>query len=346
MKPIKLFLLASLTILSSCIIKPVNEQKLPYSEIERDYSFIQEYSLKSPAAINISTAGGNISMTGTEGEKCEVAFVVNRRGRTYDMTLENLKEIAEVEIINTDSELSINIKKIYQRNVSVGFIIKAPFETSSDLNTSGGNINIEDLNGSQKINTSGGNLRFRNLTGSVTASTSGGNINVEHCEGDFNIRTSGGNIKLNDIKGPVKTSTSGGNIEAVSVEPELIASTSGGNIYCMDIKGKTDVKTSGGHITLGQLSGSAYAYTSGGSIDASVISLTGELNLETSGGSIDINLPSGLGLNLDLSGDHISTKLNNFSGTAKKEKVIGTLNGGGLSVRARTSGGSINLSYE
>lgn len=346
MKPTIFLLLTCMTVLSSCIIKPVNEQQLPYNEIERDYSFIQEYSLKSPALINISTAGGNISLTGTEGNKCEVAFVVNRRGRIYDMTLENLKEIADVEINTTDSVLSIHIRKIYQRNVSVGFIIKTPFESSSDLNTSGGNISLEDLNGSQKLNTSGGNLRFKNLTGSVTATTSGGNINVDHCEAEFNVRTSGGNIKLNDIKGNVKTSTSGGNIEAISIEPLLIASTSGGNIHIMDVKGKTDVRTSGGHITLGQISGTASAYTSGGSIDASIISLTGDLNLETSGGSIDISLPSGLGLNLDLSGEHVNTRLNNFSGTSKRDKVFGTINGGGLSVRARTSGGSIDLNFE
>jgi len=333
-------------LLPSCIIRTTSEQELPYKTIDREFSFVKEYKVTSPANIDISTSGGNISTSGCEGDVIEVSFVVSRRGRVFEITLDELREIANVEISNSVSGLFIKVKEITQRNVSVGFIIKTPFETSANLNTSGGNINVDDLIGKQTINTSGGNMHFNRLSGSIDASTSGGNIKIGHSIADFHATTSGGNISLNDIQGKVDVSTSGGNIEATSLEPELKAHTSGGNIYVSNIKGSTDVGTSGGSINLSQLSGSAIAYTSGGSISASMIALTGNLVLETSGGGIDASIPSGIGLDLDLSADHIDTKLQNFSGSANKEKIRGQINGGGIPVRLSTSGGSINLTYE
>jgi hypothetical protein len=346
MKPIIALLIAGIMFLPSCIIRTTNEPSLPYEMTERDYSFIQEYQVKSPANLDISTSGGNITVTGSDSNTIEVAFVVSRRGRVYKMSLDELKEIASVVISNNDSGLSIKIKDMSYRNMSVGFIIKTPYETTATLNTSGGNIEVKDIIGNQKFNTSGGNLDFSRLSGKVEASTSGGNIRINHSIAEFHATTSGGNISLDDIKGKVDVYTSGGNIEAISLEPELRAHTSGGNIHISDIKGLTDVGTSGGSINLNQLSGSATANTSGGSISASMIELTGNLDLQTSGGNIDARIPSKLGLDLDISGDHIDTELQNFSGTSNKEKIRGQINGGGIPVKIYTSGGSVNLSFE
>lgn len=345
LKKIITFLTAGLLVLPSCIIRTTNDQELPYEMAERETSFVKEYKVSKPASLDIFTSGGNIEISGTENEIIEVAFVVSRRGRVYDITLEQLNEIADVEITNSDSGLSISVKDIVYRGLSVGFIIKTPYETSANLNTSGGNIDVEDLIGNQIINTSGGNLYFNRLSGRIEANTSGGNIKISHSIAEFDASTSGGNISINDIKGKVDVSTSGGNIEANGLEPEINAHTSGGNIHISDVKGSTSVGTSGGSISLVQLSGSASAHTSGGSINASMIELTGDLVLETSGGGIDATIPSGMGLDLDLSGDHINTKLDNFSGTAKKQRINGQINGGGKLIRLSTSGGSVNLNY-
>lgn len=345
MKQIITVLTASLLLLPSCIIRTTVDQALPYEIAESESSFIKEYKVKKPAGIDVFTSGGNISISGTESDIIEVAFIVSRRGRVFDMSLEQLREIADVEISNNDSSLRIRVKDIIHRGVSVGFIIKTPYETSANLNTSGGNIDVEDLIGNQSINTSGGNLYFNRLSGRIEANTSGGNIKISHSIAEFNASTSGGNININDIKGKVDVSTSGGNIEANGLEPELKAHTSGGNIHISDVKGSTSVGTSGGSISLVQLSGSASAHTSGGSINASMIELSGNLVLETSGGGIDASIPSGMGLDLDLSGDHINTKLEKFSGTAKKQRIEGQINGGGNLIRLSTSGGSVNLIY-
>src|SRR5208282_3821593 len=135
---------------------------------------------------------------------------------------------------------------------------------------------------------------------------------------------------------------SGGNIDAGDIKHGLTAHTSGGNIDVKNASGTFDVTTSGGSIGINDVSGSVKAFTSGGDISASMIRLQEKLELETDGGSIVATIPTGLGLNLDLSADQINTSLANFSGLAKKERIQGKMNGGGILVHLTTSGGSIS----
>ena len=313
---------------------------------EQDYSFMQQYKVASPLNLVISTTGGNISAVGQEGNTVEVSFIVALKGKVLKMNFDQLKDYAEVEIINDNSKLEINVKKILDKKVSIGFSIKIPINTSVNFNTSGGNIALNALTGKQAIYTSGGNIDLDKLTGNVTAKTSGGNISISNSKADFDANTSGGNISLEKIDGKLDVSTSGGNINAENITNSLVAKTSGGNINLSKIKGLIDVKTSGGEILLNDISGTASAKTSGGDIKANILSLTGKLELRTSGGTINVTLPSAAGLDLDLSADNVNLPPSDFVGSSTKERVIGKLNGGGITVLLATSGGNIVLNYK
>lgn len=339
-------LLTSTFLLSSCYISGVGGSDSTFKSSDKDFSFIQEYTVSSPLTLNLSTSGGNIYTVAREGNSIEVAFVVKKRNQVVDITLEELKKLADVEISQTSNSLTIHIKRVYERRLSIGFSVKTPVNSACHLNTSGGNISLSGVNGTQNVNTSGGNIDLDKLTGSATANTSGGNISISDSKASFDATTSGGNISLNNIDGKLKASTSGGNIHANNVKPELRAGTSGGGIDVNNAEGPVDVNTSGGSITLDNIAGPVKAETSGGGISANITKLSGNLILETSGGSIRATIPSGLGLNLDLSADHIDTKLTNFSGTSKKDRINGQMNGGGIPVRISTSGGSITLNYK
>jgi hypothetical protein len=325
----KIAIMAAFVLLtSSCVLRVRPDQDMNIKESANRYSFAQSYKVSDPANLRLSTSGGNISVTGYEGNQIEVSFVVKKYGKVLDISLDELKKVAEVEIINNQSTLEINVRKILKRNLSVGFDVKTPVKTTSILNTSGGNVSLVNLANNQEAYTSGGNLDIRDITGKVKAETSGGNVSVERSTGDVEASTSGGNISLDSLKGNILTSTSGGNIHASSIEGTLDAGTSGGSIH------------------LDAISGSIKAYTSGGSISANVTKLTGSLNLETSGGNIDCIIPQGLGLDLNLSANYIDTPLTNFTGKAKKDEIQGQMNGGGIPVSLSTSGGNIHLNYK
>jgi len=328
MKTQMALLLTGMLVLTSCIVKVSDGKDQKYKVSDKSFSFSQSFEASQTVDLKISTSGGDISTYGYEGNQIEVAFVVRKYGKVVEITLEKLKQIADVKIVQDSTKLEISISNIKQRNISVGFNIKTPVQTKTFLNTSGGDVTIESLTASQNIHTSGGDLSIKDITGEVDAQTSGGDINLESTTGKINAQTSGGDINASMIK------------------PEIKANTSGGDISIFDAEGLVEVGTSGGDIKLDQIKGSVKAHTSGGNITANLETPTDALMLETTGGNISCVLPQGLGMDLDLSGNEMNTPLANFSGRADKHKIQGKMNGGGILVTLSSFGGTIDLNYK
>lgn len=133
-------------------------------------------------------------------------------------------------------------------------------------------------------------------------------MQVQDIVGDLDARTSGGPIRVERVSGTVNATTSGGAIHVAAIGGHVRASTSGGPISIDATRGDVEVRTSGGV-------SAAVDPAAALSIDAS-----------TSGGRVSSDLAltvrSGLGRNA----------------------VRGDLNGGGSTLRLRTSGGPIRIS--
>ncbi len=325
--PFALFVILSLS-LYSCIGRVYVGKPGEFKNSKEKYSFVQEYESPENIHLTLSTVGGNVEVSGYEGNRVKVAFVVtNNNGDVLEMTLDELQKYASFVITKEGSNLSIEVKEIFKRNMSVGFVVKAPVKTVCSISTSGGNLDIN------------------NLVGDQTLETSGGNINMTKIKGQLSAQTSGGNIYLEDLTGKTEVSTSGGNIDGKSIDGDLFAETSGGNIGLVDHKGITEVSTSGGNIHLENLVGAVSAQTSGGNIHAKMIALSQKMFLETNGGFIDCELPEGLGMNLELSGSDIKANLNHFQGTTSPEHISGQINGGGIPVQLNCPGGTLQLKF-
>ena len=324
---VALLLLMSFTIFS-CIGRVVIEKPGEFKITNEKFSFIQEYESPDNIQLSLGTVGCNIEVKGYEGKRVKVAFVVTKNnGEVIQMTLDELQKYAKFVIVKEGSELSIQVKEILRRNMSVGFIVQTPLHTACNVSTSGGNLSIEGLAGNQEMQTSGGNIDIQDITGNLNAHTSGGNIYMEK------------------LTGLTKVSTSGGNIDGESILGDLIAETSGGNISLENHKGFAQVSTSGGNISIEGMGGSVSAHTSGGNVYAKLKTISQKLDLETNGGFIQCELPSDIGMNLELSGSEIKTTLTNFQGTSKSDYISGQINGGGIPVRMYCPGGTIHLKF-
>jgi DUF4097 and DUF4098 domain-containing protein YvlB len=180
---------------------------------------------------------------------------------------------------------------------------------------------------------------------SIELRTSGGYLDVRNVNGSVRGTTSGGSIVVQDVTGPVKMHTSGGSIDAERLNGATELGTSGGSISVADARGDLDANTSGGGIRLKNIDGSVRAATSGGSVHAEMRSNRG-ISLSTSGGTISLLLPEKVGASIDAwtSGGRVSSELP-FSGTetADRTHLRGAINGGGEQVVLHTSGGSIRL---
>lgn len=296
----------------------------------------KEFTLNGAGNLRVETSGGNIGVVGGSGNQVKVemyARMNNWRGGSGDAA--SIKEELEKYDItikqegNTVIAMAKRKSSFWNQNskLSISFTVHTPTNVSSKLETSGGNISLSGLTATQE------------------AETSGGNITTEDLKGNLDLHTSGGNISSRNISGDVKLETSGGNIRMTKCDGKWDAHTSGGNINVDEARGEMKLVTSGGGIDLREMRGSLEARTSGGSIDADIVELGQYLTLRTSGGSIEATIPGGKGLDLDLEGDRVKTALTNFNGTSEKDRVVGTVNGGGIPVKMSTSGSSVVLNY-
>lgn len=191
----------------------------------------------------------------------------------------------------------------------VRVLARVPRSYSVDVETRGGRVEIADIGGRCAVRTSGSRIEVRGVEGDVSVRTSGGEVLVEDVAGDVAAKTSGGKISLNHVDGDCELETSGG---------ALLAD---------DVLGRVDAESSGGKIR------AQFAHRASG-------------RLTTSGGSIEVEYPNGTGVAVDAqtSGGRVDVASDILvDGRVGKRRVSADLDGGGLPLELRTSGGSIRI---
>ncbi len=274
------------------------------------------FSTSGSPELDIETSGGAIHVTGHSQNDVIIEMVVRRGSRTLspsDTDLSDYDIVIEQDgnriTARATRESSLTDFFRARDNLSISFYISAPENSDVEGRTSGGSVSAENLHNNTRLRTSGGSVTAKNSSGTINLRTSGGSVNLENVSGNITAGTSGGSVNASQLFGAAELSTSGGTIR---------------------------IRESGGRIS---------ARTSGGGIRAELIEFTENVELRTSGGSIHITLPELSGFELNLSGSRVNTDLRNFTGTSRRNTIQGTVGSGGPKLTARTSGGSINLSY-
>ncbi|WP_026461642.1 DUF4097 family beta strand repeat-containing protein [Adhaeribacter aquaticus] len=309
MKKFALTFLLLITLLFGALLSFAQDEQKPY--------LVKEFNLGSNGKLITKTSGGSIKVTGTKSDMAKITMYIrpsNWRNRNDAPSKELLAKYTfdirkEGNTLYAVAERKEKSWIWDDESLSVSFEIEVPQQTTTNLHTSGGSISLGNVTGTQEVKTSGGSLTFKNIKGKIVAHTSGGSIRVNQYNGNLDAHTSGGSINLDEATGILKAHTSGGSIHLKSV------------------------------------SGDIEAHTSGGSIHADVERLGKFLTLTTSGGSVHATVPGGKGLDLDLAGNSVKTQLSNFTGSSEKNRVKGSINGGGTPVKLSTSGGTTELSY-
>jgi DUF4097 and DUF4098 domain-containing protein YvlB len=296
---------------------------------------MQSLSKETIKQVEVETSGGSIALTSVkEGDaRIEVYVNGNNNNELSGEEIKNrLEELYELQITIDKNKVMAKAKPRkgnmdWKKSLNISFHVFVPQNTSSELSTSGGSIHLKGLNGTQDFKTSGGSLHVEDVTGKVNGKTSGGSIEAENCSGDIELQTSGGSLDLNSLEGNVRTHTSGGSIEGKNIRGEFEAHTSGGSIRLSDLACSLEASTSGGHINIAIKNYGKY------------------VRIDNSGGNIDLHLPKGKGIDLDLEARKVNTTaMANFKGSMEKERVKGTLDGGGIPVKIRAHSGQIDLS--
>lgn len=295
------------------------------------------FELNEPGTLNSKSSGGGIIVKTHNKNKVEVQVFIRKNGRILspsDRMVDDILEDFDLEIKKNGSVIYVNAKRKSKfrllKNVGIYFTIIVPREMSCNVSSSGGGLKISGVKGTHNFKSSGGSVYLENTSGTTKAHSSGGKVQARNHKGDIDLSSSGGGVYLDDAHGSVYAHSSGGAVRLKNIHGDVEASSSGGGVSvsgeCAYVKAKS----------------------SGGPVRVNISNLSKELYLQSSGGGIDAIIQNGdeLGLDLDLSSSRVRIDLQNFSGSAKKNRVKGRMNEGGILVYMRSTGGSVNVRFK
>jgi DUF4097 and DUF4098 domain-containing protein YvlB len=275
-------------------------------------------------------AGGDVTVRGGGGSTITVTF--DRSGRD--------PEASTVEFEESSDGLKIVTRFVkHGRNqsssIDIDVVVPSPFDV--ELDSMGGGLSIEGLDGTFRGKTMGGALRLRDVRGEAELKTMGGGIELTDSELDGSLETMGGPVLFENVVGDVRGSSMGGNVRfknvvrrggEVAVPPRLDSvdgtsetvqiSTMGGTIEVEDAPEGANLhtmggdirveraarfvaaKTMGGDIEIEEVDGWVRATTMGGDIEVTVVGSGGDVELTSMSGDVTLRVPSGFSMELDL----------------------------------------------
>ncbi len=227
----------------------------------------------------------------------------------------------------------------------------------ANAETGGGSISVGTVSGELGLHTGGGSIEVRQANGKVVAETGGGSVDIQSCSQGAVIETGGSSITVRHCNGMVKASTGGGSVDLSDIGGPAEIETGGGSIRLNSAKGHVHAETGGGGIELFGVP-SASAETGAGGITVKLVNTGGERrnsDLETGAGDITVYLAADVAVNVRASVDmgnghhiisefpdiHVSSEGSQWE--AKTLTAEGKLNGGGPTLKVRTSSGDITF---
>lgn len=127
----------------------------------------------------------------------------------------------------------------------------------------------------------------------------------------------------------------------------VVVENTNGGIYVTEVTGKHDLDTTNGRIEVTRCAGTVDAATTNGSIHAELTSVTKNqpMRFETTNGRIEVSVPKDFAATIDASTTNgsIKTDLPIQTRSFDDNSLRGTINGGGTSLRLRTTNGGISI---
>ena len=267
--------------------------------------------------IDLETGGG-IEIRGEATNTVTIKATI--KGRDADEV--RMSATSSGNVVKVQSEWA---RRMRNSSAGANIVVTVPDRYDIEFETTGGSIEISDVEGDIDGETMGGELDLRNLRGKLSVSTMGGDITVADSQVDGRVKTMGGSITFRNVSGdfdgetmggnvlfdnaaaagaattrPVTVSTMGGNIKVANAPLGATVSTMGGNIHIDSAREFIKAETMGGEITVDEVDGDVDVSTMGGDVDVIVVGNGHDVNIESKGGDIELSLPAGFSGRFDL----------------------------------------------
>ena len=295
--------------------------------------FERTLTVGGPVTLDIRTGSGSIEIhSGPANSVRIVGRVRGGRSRFFDDddVEERVRQIETAPPITQDGNAvrvgPVGNDRLY-RNISISYDVTVPVETTLQSRTGSGSQTITGLSGPVSVSTGSGGVVLRGIQRDVRASTGSGRMQIEDV-GSFVGHTGSGGITASAVRGAVDARSGSGHIDVRQTgEADVSVVTGSGGIDVIGARRAVHARAGSGTI---EIEGRP----------------AGNWDVETGSGGIRIDFPEDSAFNLNVrtgSGSINTTHPLALLGTMSRNRLQGTVRGGGASVDLSTGSGSVRI---
>ena len=234
--------------------------------------FDRTFTVSGPVHLELTSASGDVSITGGADGKVQVHADVRASGFGFSAAQEQLDAIISSPPIEQKGDtirIGGGLRQIH--NISIAYVIEVPHGTDVNAKLASGSQTIQDIRGPVRAQAASGSIRVQNIeryvqlstlsgvieaTGigdDVRASSASGTIRLSRIQGDTRMNALSGGIHITQPSGRVEAKTASGSVEVAGATSDVSAHAASGRISVRGNPNSTafwDLKTISGVVQL------------------------------------------------------------------------------------------------
>jgi hypothetical protein len=261
--------------------------------------------VEKPVTLKVADDAGSVTVTGADVETVQVQIIKTAYDSSQARADEEVKNIRyNIDQAGNSITLKYELPKSMNFNNKVNtvdFIVMVPAETTVDVDTSFGEVNVSGTNGSVNVVNSFGNVTIENIAGGVSVETQSGQVEASSINAgseNIDLYSGFGKITLEKASGKdIRLDSQSGGLEMLNVRASgnvEMTTDFGDTLFDGGSAGKLMVETNSGKVTLNTLTlqGALAAKSEFGEIGLTQVKAA-SYDLQTNSGSITVDGASG-----------------------------------------------------
>jgi DUF4097 and DUF4098 domain-containing protein YvlB len=306
---------------------PAAAQRLPFERV---------IDVMPGATLDVTTIRGRIDITADDARQIRISGAATVRVSAGFTGPVNPLEIARRVADHPRIDVSGNVVRLRPpadsdalRAVTVSYEVRVPRDTAIMASTDSGGVTLDGVTAAVTVTTQSSAIALSRLGGKTEVKTGSGDVKVDRASGGLRVVTQSSAITLRGLSGPLEARTQSG---AVS------ASFAGA--------GSADVETGSSAIQLDGLSGRLTVRTHSGRVELRGAP-TADWDVSTGSSVIEAGFGPAAKFTLDATSGSSSVRVDGIpvDGFTAKERVSGTVGGGGPTVRLASRSGQIHIGH-
>jgi hypothetical protein len=310
----------------AAVVSPAVAQRLPFE---------RAIDVRPGATLDVSTIRGRIDVTTQEARQIRVDGTVTVRvsaGFTGGDPLVLMRRVADrppIEVAGNVVRLRPPANDDELRALTVAYQVRVPRDTTIVIGTDSGAVTVDGVKAPVTVTTQSSAITLSRLEGKVEVKTGSGDVQVDRAAGGLRVVTQSSSITLRALSGPLEARTQSGAVRASFAGPgSADVETGSSSIQLAGLSGRTMVRTQSGRVDLGGAPTAGWDVTTGSSLIDAAFEHSAKFTLEATSRSSSVRVT---GISVE--------------GSAAKERVSGTVGGGGPTVRLASRSGQIHIGH-